>query len=112
TFCLQKTHKGHPELLHWIVDTDKDTEINNEKESMFDDWTVAKSQGQEYQFKEVESHYNDEDLQIENYEDFGDMSKGVYNHKEGFKVVRVFQGKKLIQEYKFIPKDDTEKEQV
>lgn len=103
-------HKGHPEIFTWIVDVDKYEASNNEKESMFDDWTVAKAQGKEYQFKEIESVYNMEDLEEDEslYEVFGDMSKRVFNHKDGFKVVQVFQNDKLIQEYKLVPKKKEE----
>jgi hypothetical protein len=100
-------HKGQPEIFTWIVDVDKDETASNEKESMYDAWTVAKAQGKEHQFKEVKSVYNLIDLEEipELSEDFGDMSKKVYSHKDGFRVVKVFQNKKLIQEYKLIPKE-------
>lgn len=102
-------HKGHPELLTWIVDMDEDTTANNEDESAFDEWSVAKAQGKEHQFAEIVSVYKDEDLTEESAEHYEDMSKVVYSHKEGFKVAKIFQDGKLIQEIKLIPK---EKEQV
>jgi hypothetical protein len=105
---LTVNHHGMTEPFQWIVDVDKDTEINNQEKSMFDDWTVSKAQGVEHEFKEVKSDYNIIDLDEESSEEFGDMSKKIYKHKEGFKVVKVFQNKKLIQEYKLIPKEVTE----
>ncbi|MGE6629645.1 hypothetical protein [Bacillus sp. NPDC077027] len=103
-FLTVEHHKGHPELLHWVADVSKDELSSNEDESMFDEWTVSKSQGQDLQFKEVKSVYNADDFTgVESSEDFGDMQKDVINHKDGFKVVQVFQNDKLIQEYKLIP---------
>lgn len=108
-------HKGHPEMFKWIVNMDKDEAQNNEQESEFDAYTVTKvKEGKELEFKEIESQYNilDIDEIPELSETFGDMSKKVYEHKEGFRVVQVRQNRRLIQEYKLIPKEDKKEEQV
>ncbi|MEH7117245.1 hypothetical protein V7128_07460 [Neobacillus vireti] len=103
---LTVNHHGMAEPFQWIVDMDENTEINNQEKSMFDEYTVKKYQGVEHEFKEVKSEYKKKDLTKESSEEFGDMSKVVYQHKDGFKVVQVFQNKKLIQEYKLIPKKE------
>lgn len=101
-------HKGQPEMYQWIVNMDEDTIANNELDSMFDDYTVAKAKGEELKFKEIESIYNDADLTEESSEVYSDMAKIIFNHKDGFKVVRIYQDDKLIQEFKLIPKEDKE----
>ena len=100
-------HQGHPEVLQWIVNVDEDTMASNEKESMYDEYTVAKANGQDLNFKEIESLYRLIDLEEESREEYSDMHKVVYNHVDGFKVVKVFQHRKLIQEYKLVPKEET-----
>jgi hypothetical protein len=106
-------HQGSPEMFKWIVNADKDETVNNEDESEFDAYTVAKAQGKEMEFAEIDSIYNIVDLTEipELTEDYGSMSKKVYEHTDGYRVVQVRQNRKLIQEYKLIPKE-TEKELV
>ncbi|MED4619531.1 hypothetical protein [Priestia megaterium] len=103
-------HEGQKEMLTWVVDVDEETVLNNEEESLFDEYTVAKAQGKELEFKEVKTKYNLIDLTEDKSlaEEFSDMSKKVYDHKDGFKVVKVFQNKKLVQEYKLVPKEVSE----
>lgn len=101
---LTVNHHGMTEPFQWIVDMDKETEINNEDQSMFDEYSVAKAKGQEKQFEEIKSIYNDADLELEDVEAFDNMSKKVYTVlNEEYKVVKVFQDDRLIQEYKLIP---------
>lgn len=101
-------HKGFPEMFKWIVNVDKDEANSNEEESEFDEYSVAKSNGEEKQFAEIESVYSIVDLQeiVDLSESYGNMSKKVYEHTDGFKVVQVRQNRRLIQEYKLIPKED------
>lgn len=107
-------HKGSPEMFTWVVDMDKDSAVSNEDNSIFDEFTVAKSQGQELNFKEVESLYNIIDLEEipELTEEYSDMSKKVYVHKDAYRVVQVRQHRKLIQEYKLTPKELEEQAEV
>lgn len=103
-------HPGSPEMFTWIVDMDKESTITNEESSMFDDFTVATAKGKEFNFKEVESVYSIIDLEEipELTETYTDMSKKVYEHKDGYRVVQVRQHKKLIQEYRLIPAEVAE----
>lgn len=106
-------HKGHPEMLTWIVDMDNEKESSNEDESQFDAYTVAKvKDGKEPEFKEIESIYNIKDLtEIEELtESYGNMSKKVYEHTEGYRVAQIRQNKKLVQEVKLIPKETKEEQ--
>jgi hypothetical protein len=57
---------------------------------------------------QIVSEYDDADLEEESSEEFGDMSKTLYAHKDGYKVVRIYQKGKLIQEVKLIPKEEKE----
>lgn len=101
-------HKGFPEMFKWIVNVDKDEANSNEEESEFDEYSVAKSNGEEKQFAEIESVYSIVDLQeiVDLSETYGNMSKKVYEHKDGFRVVQLRQNRRLIQEYKLVPKED------
>jgi hypothetical protein len=107
-------HKGAPEMFKWIVNPETDEANSNEDESEFDAYTVAKAQGKEMEFKEIGSIYGILDLEeiTELSEVYGNMSKKVYEHKDGFRVVQVRQNRKLIQEYKLIPKEDKKEELV
>ena len=99
-------HEGSHEVFTWLVDAEEDTASNNEDDSLYDAWSVAQAKGTDFAFNEVDSVYSIIDLEEipELSESFGDMSKKVYEHKEGFRVVQVRQNRKLIQEYKLIPK--------
>lgn len=103
-------HKGTPEIFQWVIDMDNDTEASNKEESMFDAWTASKVQGKDLTFEEINSIYDIMDIDEipELTEEYSDMSKKVYQHKDGFRVVQVRQKRRLIQEYKLIPKEDTE----
>lgn len=100
-------HEGHPEVFTWLVDADKGTEMSNEEDSLYDAWSVAQAMGEDMKFEEVQSIYSIVDLTEipELSEAFGDMSKKVYEHTGGFRVVQVRQDRKLIQEYKLVPKE-------
>lgn len=100
-------HEGHPEVFTWLVDADKGTEMSNEDDSLYDAWSVAQAMGEDMKFEEVQSIYSIVDLTEipELSEAFGDMSKKVYEHTGGFRVVQVRQDRKLIQEYKLVPKE-------
>lgn len=100
-------YEGKPEIFTWLVDAEADTTANNENESLFDAWTVAKAEGKELDFKEIESEYNEADIICEDSESYGDMTKDTYSivgSKD--KLVRVYQGNKLIQEYRLVAKEE------
>lgn len=101
-------HKGHPEVLKWVVDLDAGESSSNEEASAYDDYTVAAAYGMEKEFEEVETLYDAPDLVFVEEENFGNMDKVTLQHKDGFLVIRVYQNKKLIQEYKATPKDPAE----
>jgi len=106
---LTVDHNGVTEPFQWIVDLNEGKELTNEHESMFDEYSKAMAQGEEHQFKEVESLYNDADLLLEHTETFGDMKKEFYSvAQEDYKVVRIYQAEKLIQEYKLLPRQGAE----
>lgn len=98
-------HEGVPEAFKWVVDMGNDKAENNEDASYFDSWSVAKYKGHEQVFEPVESVYVDEDMFLISEETFGNMSKRLYNHMNGFEVARIYQNGALIQEYKLIPKE-------
>ncbi|MCM3639664.1 hypothetical protein M4D68_00695 [Priestia aryabhattai] len=100
-------HEGQREMLTWVVDMDEETELSNEEESLFDKYSASIAKGEQMKFEEIKSEYNLIDLEEdkEMHEKYSDMEKKVYDHKDGFKVVRVFYNKKLIQEYKLVPKE-------
>lgn len=99
-------HEGQREMLTWVVDMDEETEISNEEESLFDKYSASIAKGEEMKFEEIKSQYNLIDLEEDKklHEKYSDMEKKVYDHKDGYKVVKVFYNKKLIQEYKLVPK--------
>lgn len=101
-------HLGQPEMFKWIVNVDKDESSTNELKSEFDAWSVAKAQGKEVVFEEIESLYNTLEAEeiTEFTEDYGSMSKIMYEHQDGYRFVQVKQHGKLIQEYKLIPKEE------
>jgi len=102
-------HEGYPEMFKWIVNADTDETTSNEEESEFDAYTVAKVKtGKEPEFKEIESIYNIMDIdEISDLSEvYSNMSKKVYEHKDGFKVVQVRQNRRLVQEYKLIPQKE------
>lgn len=101
-------HQGQPEMFKWIVNAETLESSSNKDESEFDEYTVAKAKGIEKEFIEIDSIYSILDLQetVDLADNYGNMSKKVYEHIEGFKVVQVRQNRKLIQEYKLIPKED------
>lgn len=99
-------HAGHPELFTWLLDAETGEKSSNEGESQYDEYTVAKSKGEDVQFKEIESIFNPEDLLLDNVEEFGDMAKETYNHVDGSKVMQIRQGGKLIQEMTLIEKKE------
>lgn len=76
---------------------------------MFDQYTVAKAQGQEHEFEEIESAYDDIILELEKSETYDDMERKVYSViNEEYKVVRVIQQGNLIQEIKLVPRKDVQ----
>lgn len=97
-------HEGQPEMFKWVVDLDNGKEENNEEESFVDEWTASMQQGKEKEFATIESVYDAGDLTLDEKETVGNMDKVTLNHKDGFKVVKVYQNDKLIQEYKLTPK--------
>lgn len=98
-------YKGHPEVFKWVIDLDKDEQLNNEESSVFDAWSVATAKGEAKEFEEIKSIYDPTELSFEVEENFGDMDKVTLNHVDGYKVVKVYQNKKLIQEYRLTPKE-------
>ncbi|MEC1647617.1 hypothetical protein [Bacillus halotolerans] len=102
---LTVDHHGMTEPFQWIVDMDKETHVNNQEESMFDQYTVAKAQGQEHELEEIESAYGDIILELEKSETYEGMERKVYSViNEDYKVVRVYQQGKLIQKIKLVPR--------
>lgn len=98
-------HEGHPEVFKWVVDLDADETLNNEKSSLYDDWTVAAAEGKEHLFTEIKSVYDHADLTLDKQVDYGTMSEVTLDHVDGYKVVKIYQHGKLIQEYKLIPQE-------
>lgn len=98
-------HEGYPELFTWLVNVSDEVETSNEEESMYDEFTVNAAQGKEMEFQEIESLYNMEDMVAVESEEYSDMKKITYQHEEGFSVIQIMQGEKLIQEIKLTPKD-------
>lgn len=98
-------HVGYPELFTWLVNMENEDTSTNEEESMYDDYTVSIAKGEEMQFEEIESLYEEDDLEEESVEEYGDMKKITYKHIDGFKVMQIMQNDKVIQEVKLIPKD-------
>lgn len=99
-------HEGYPELFTWLLNVDTETQSSNEDESQYDEYTVAKSKGEDIQFKEIESKFDSEDLTVETVEEYGDMAKETYYHVvDGSKVMQIKQDGKLIQELTLTPKD-------
>lgn len=101
-------HEGIPEMFKWVVDVDEDTKVSNEEKSAYDAWTVAKAKGEELEFEPVESLYNKADLKPTEQDVFGNMTRTVLSHKDGFKVSQVRQNGHLIQEYKMVPRADAD----
>lgn len=98
-------HEGHPEVFKWVIDLDNEEQLNNEESSVFDDWSVATANGEAEDFAEITSVYDPVNLSYESEENFGDMDKVTLNHVDGYKVVKVYQKKRLVQEYKLTPKE-------
>lgn len=96
-------HEGQSEMFTWLVNTDEDTEVSNQEESMIDDWTAAVARDEELQFPEIESKFSEHNLDYESEEKYNDLTKIVYNFNQfnsTDKLVRVYQSGRLIQEYK------------
>ncbi|MFG3611477.1 hypothetical protein [Rummeliibacillus stabekisii] len=96
-------HGAGSEIFTWVVDGNE-TE-NNKDESLFDDACKAIMRGEKPEFKEVQSEFKYDDLLLESSDKFLGMRKDLFTHKDGFKVVQVFQEGKLIQEYILRPKE-------
>lgn len=109
-FLTVEHYKDQPEYFQWNVDMDADDLSNNEEKSNYDAWTVAKNSGEELAFETVESVYDGADLSEQSLEVFGDMKRATLNHKDGFKVVQIYQNGNLIQELKLTEKDNKTEE--
>lgn len=105
-------HKGHPEVFKWVIDLDEGVDVSNKDVSMFDSWSVSAANGDEQEFTEIESQYDPVALTFESEENFKDMDRVTLLHEDGFKVIKVYQHKHLVQEYKVtdIADIDVEKE--
>lgn len=98
-------HKGQPEAFKWIVDWAENANTTNEDSSFIDDWTASLIAGKPLEFETVESQYRGVEMEFLSSDAYGDMKKDTWAHPEGFRVVMVYQGDRLIQEYKLIPFD-------
>lgn len=101
-------HTGVPEMFKWVVDLDKEERSHNEDVSAYDPWTVAMAKGEQKEFETVETIYVPEKDFIDEVQrdEYGDMSRVIYEHTNGNRVVQVLQKGRLIQEYTLIPKED------
>lgn len=104
--AVMVNHGMGNEVFTWVVGEDEEPQTNKD-ESLFDQAQQALMTGQNIIFDEIESEYDEADLEyIEgSMELYGDMSKEMHLHADGFKVLRVYQFHKLIQEIKLTEKE-------
>lgn len=93
---LNVEHEGVPEIFKVAVELDEKGNIkkavDNEKESFMDDYTRARAKGvaDEIGRTEIESVYNDSDLDFHREEDGGDLICKYYKHKQTGELVERF----------------------
>lgn len=93
---LNVEHEGVPEIFMVAVELDEKGNIkkavDNEKESFMDDYTRARAKGvaDEIGRTEIESVYNDSDLDFHREENGGDLVCKYYKHKQTGELVERF----------------------
>ncbi|MCW6094579.1 hypothetical protein LAV60_15515 [Clostridium sporogenes] len=87
---------------------------DNESESFYDGYTLAKAVGKEYEYTGTESKYSNDELEViesigENTDE--DVMAVKYRVKASpeIEVVRHYKGNILIAEYNYVPKDKNNK---
>lgn len=97
-------HSGLTEMYEIDFDLAENVKADNEAESNYseDEKEIVRG-GTLEQFEEIGSVYEEEDLTLDNIEDYGDLVLGRYTHKEnGHEVVRVLQKDKQSGQYRLI----------
>jgi hypothetical protein len=93
---LNVEHEGVPEIFKVAVELDEKGNIkkavDNEKESFMDDYSKARAKGvaDEIGRTEIESVYNDSDLDFHREENGGDLVCKYYKHKQTGELVERF----------------------
>ena len=93
---LNVEHEGVPEIFKVAVELDEKGNIkkavDNEKESFMDDYSRARAKGVADSIgrTEIESVYNDSDLDFHREENGGDLVCKYYKHKQTGELVERF----------------------
>lgn len=102
---LTVEHDGIVETFKTIVELGEDGDVkrskDNEEESFLDDYSRAIAKGEPSPTtKEIESVFNDEDLEFLSSESGGDLVAYIYRHlkEEGLFVMRYFRNNILVGE--------------
>ena len=101
---------GQPEIFTVVPEFDENGNLlsmeDNEEETFE---ALAKSLSHELPTVAIESEFADEDLTLFHEENGGDLIESVYNHKDGFKVIKYFRKDVgLVAEMKATPKEGSE----
>lgn len=105
---LEVCHDGITELFTVNVKLTEAGEIDltkdNEEETFLDDYTRAIAKGEEKEYTAIESVYNQEELQLVDSVDGGDIVENIYKHeKTGDTVVQFYKNSELVGEFAYNP---------
>lgn len=101
---------GQPEIFTVVPEFDENGRLlsmeDNENETFE---ALAKSLSQELPTVAIESEFNDSDLTVFQSNEGGDIKEVIYDHKDGFKVIRYERaGVGLVAEMTATPKEEVE----
>ena len=101
---IQVQHDGVDELFKVVVELDDKgnikKSIDNSQKSFMDEYTRAVAKGEEKSYKTMKSVYDNEDLDLVDVEDGGDIKKKTFKQiSTGDMVIRYYKDGKLVGEF-------------